>query len=319
MPASNKRQNNVKVVVTGGAGFIGSHVTDALVLRGFEVHVIDNLSAGKKENVNPKAVFHRADIRELAALSPIIKGAQFVFHLAALPRVQYSIEHPKETHDVNVTGTLNVLMASKEGGVMRVIYSASSSAYGNQKTLPLREDMIPMPKSPYGLHKYIGEQYALFWHKLYKIPVVSLRYFNVFGPRQRIRSQYAAVVPRFIDSVLKNEYATIYGDGNQSRDFCYVDNVILANILAMQSKSDFNGEVFNVAHGSQIKVNEVKKVIEKYTNKKLDLEKRPPRLGDVRHTHADISKAKRLLGYNPTVNFNEGLKQTIEWFKSRKI
>jgi len=175
MPMDKKKQADVKVVVIGGAGFIGSHITDALVEKGYEVHVVDNLSGGKKENVSSKAVFHKVDIRELDALKPLIKGATFVFHLAALPRVQYSIEHPVETNEVNVGGTLNVLIASKEGGVKRVIYSASSSAYGDQTRMPLVETMTPMPKSPYGLQKYIGEQYCKVWSEVYGLKTVSLR------------------------------------------------------------------------------------------------------------------------------------------------
>ncbi|KKW20862.1 MAG: hypothetical protein A2W52_03810 [Candidatus Taylorbacteria bacterium RIFCSPHIGHO2_02_49_25] len=300
MPASNKRQNNVKVVVTGGAGFIGSHVTDALVLRGFEVHVIDNLSAGKKENVNPKAVFHRADIRELAALSPIIKGAQFVFHLAALPRVQYSIEHPKETHDVNVTGTLNVLMASKEGGVMRVIYSASSSAYGNQKTLPLREDMIPMPKSPYGLHKYIGEQYCRVWSAVYGIETVSLRYFNVYGPRMNPGGAYALAIGKFLKQKKEGRPLTIWGDGTQTRDFTHVSDVVRANLLAMKSKKVWGGEAINIGAGRNFSVNELAKLIGG------PIVHEPPRI-EPHDTLADSSLAKKLLGWKPTVALEEGI------------
>src|SRR3989338_6036221 len=193
---TNKKKE--KVAVVGGAGFIGSHVSDALIERGFEVHVVDNLSGGKKKNINSKALFHKADIRNLEEIKPAIKGAKDVFHLAALPRVQYSIEHPAETHEVNVTGTQNVLIAAHEAGAKRVIYSASSSAYGDQKTLPLVETMVPNPKSPYGLQKYVGELYAKVWSEVHGLETVSLRYFNVYGPRLNPDGAYALAIGKFL-------------------------------------------------------------------------------------------------------------------------
>ena len=319
--------SNPKIIlVTGCAGFIGGNFVKQFRKKFSKAKIIgiDDFSTGRKDVLNSSIIFYEGSILNEKLLEKIFSKhkPEYVFHFAALPRVSYSVEHPRHTSEVNIIGTVALLEAAKNNGVKRFIYSSSSSVYGGAKKLPTKEsESFPDPKSPYAVQKYIGEPFCKIFSELFRLDTICLRYFNVFGPGQYGDSPYSTVVSAWLESLYfpRKKKAFIEGDGNQSRDFCYVDNVILANILAMQSKSDFNGEVFNVAHGSQIKVNEVKKVIEKYTNKKLDLEKRPPRLGDVRHTHADISKAKRLLGYNPTVNFNEGLKQTIEWFKSRKI
>src|SRR3989338_544048 len=232
--ATNKKKE--KGVVVGGAGFIGSNVTEDLITKGFEVHVIDNLSGGKRENVNSKAIFHKADIRDFESIKSVIKGARFVFHLAALPRVPYSIEHPVETNEVNVSGTLNVLVAAKEGGVKRVVYSASSSAYGDQKIMPLREDMFPHPKSPYGLQKYVGELYMRLWGEIFGLETVSLRYFNVYGPRLNPDGAYALAIGKFLKQRSEGKPLTIFGDLTQTRDFTHVSDVVRANILAMESK-----------------------------------------------------------------------------------
>jgi len=319
--------SNPKIIlVTGCAGFIGGNFVKQFRKKFSKTKIIgiDDFSTGRKDVLNSSIIFYEGSILNEKLLEKIFSKhkPEYVFHFAALPRVSYSVEHPRHTSEVNIIGTVALLEAAKNNGVKRFIYSSSSSVYGGAKKLPTKEsESFPDPKSPYAVQKYIGEPFCKIFSELFRLDTICLRYFNVFGPGQYGDSPYSTVVSAWLESLYfpRKKKAFIEGDGNQSRDFCYVDNVILANILAMQSKSDFNGEVFNVAHGSQIKVNEVKKVIEKYTNKKLDLEKRPPRLGDVRHTYADISKAKRLLGYNPTVNFNEGLKQTIEWFKSRKI
>src|SRR3989338_4109508 len=251
----------MKIVVTGGAGFIGSHLVDALVERGFKVHVIDNLSAGKKENVNKKAVLHIADIRNLKEIKPIIRGADYVFHLAALPRVQYSIENPEETHDVNVSGTLNVLFAAKDGGVKRVIYSASSSAYGDQKRMPLLENMPAAPKSPYGLQKYIGELYCRLFSEVYGLPTVSLRYFNVYGPRFNPEGPYALVIGKFILQRKLGQPLTITGDGKQTRDFTHVSDVVRANLLAMESKKVGRGESINIGAGNNQSIHHIAELI----------------------------------------------------------
>lgn len=294
----------MKVVVTGGAGFIGSHVVDALVERGFEVHVIDNLSNGKKENVNKKAVLHVADIRNVKDIAPIIKGADCVFHLAALPRVQYSIEHPEETHEVNVNGTLNVLLAAKEGGVRRVIYSASSSAYGDQKEMPLREDMAAAPKSPYGLQKYIGELYCKLFSGVYGLETVALRYFNVHGPRFNPNGPYALVIGKFILQRKSNEPLTITGDGTQTRDFTHVSDVVRANLLAMESSKVGHGETINIGAGRNISINKLASLIGGPV-KNIEARLEP------KHTLADHSLAKKLLNWTPKVQIEEGIKNLL--------
>lgn len=289
-----------KVVVVGGAGFIGSHVADALVERGFDVHVIDNLSGGKKENVNPKAVFHKADIRNLAEIKPLIKGAKYVFHFAALPRVQYSIEHPAETHEVNVTGTQNVLIAAHEGGVKRVVYSASSSAYGDQKVMPLVETMTPNPKSPYGLHKYVGEVYMRVWSAVYKLETVSLRYFNVYGPRINPDGAYPLAIGKFLKQRQAGKPLTIWGDGTQTRDFTHVRDVVRANLLAAESVKVGKGEVINIGAGKNFSINDVAKLIGG------PVVHEPARL-EPHDTLADNSLAKKLLGWKPEVKLEEGI------------
>ncbi len=290
----------LKVVVVGGAGFIGSHLTDALIGRGYRVHVIDNLSGGTQENINPQAIFHNADIRTLSVIKPVIKGATVVFHTAALPRVQYSIEHPEETHDVNVTGTLNVLLSAKEGGVKRVIYSASSSAYGDQKQLPLVETMTPNPKSPYGLQKYIGEQYCRVWSEVYGLQTVSLRYFNVYGPRLNPLGAYALAIGKFLKLRKEGKSLPITGDGTQTRDFTHVRDVVRANLLAMESKKVGKGEVINIGAGRNVSVNELAEMIGGAVTHVA------PRL-EPHDTLADNSLALKLLGWKPEVKIEEGI------------
>ncbi|OGN04945.1 MAG: hypothetical protein A2746_01150 [Candidatus Yanofskybacteria bacterium RIFCSPHIGHO2_01_FULL_44_22] len=294
----------MKIVVTGGAGFIGSHLVDALVERGFKVHVIDNLSGGKKENVNKKAVLHIADIRNLKEIKPIIRGADYVFHLAALPRVQYSIENPEETHDVNVSGTLNVLLAAKDGGVKRVIYSASSSAYGDQKRMPLLENMPAAPKSPYGLQKYIGELYCRLFSEVYGLPTVSLRYFNVYGPRFNPEGPYALVIGKFILQRKLGQPLTITGDGKQTRDFTHVSDVVLANLLAMESKKVGHGEVMNIGAGSNTTINKLAKLIGGQS-KHIAFRLEP------KNTLAGTSLAFKLLGWKPQIKTENGIKQLL--------
>ncbi|MEO8637689.1 MAG: NAD-dependent epimerase/dehydratase family protein [Candidatus Taylorbacteria bacterium] len=292
----------VKVIVTGGAGFIGSHLSDALLERGFEVHVIDDLSQGKKVNVNSEAIFHNKNITDLAGIDPIFKNAEYVFHLAALPRVQFSIEHPSETNEANVGGTLNVLIASHKHKIKRVIYSASSSAYGDQKTLPLKEKMIANPKSPYGLQKYIGELYMKLWSEVYKLPTVSLRYFNVYGPRQSHEGAYALVVAKFLKLKSEGKPMTITGDGKQTRDFTHVRDVVRANLLSMESTRVGRGEVINVGGGKNRSVLQVAEIIGgavKFI---------PARL-EPKNTLADTALAKKLLGWTPEIKFEEGIEE----------
>jgi UDP-glucose 4-epimerase len=288
------------VVVTGGAGFIGSNLVDALIENGYEVHVIDNLSGGKMENVNPKAVFHKKDIRNLEDIKPIMAGATYVFHLAALPRVQYSIEHPTETNEVNVNGTLNVLIAAHEAKVKKVIYSASSSAYGDQPVMPLREEMPANPKSPYGLQKYIGELSCRLWSGVYGLPTVCLRYFNVYGPRFDADGAYALVIGKFLKQVSEGKPMTITGDGKQTRDFTHVSDVVMANILAALSPKVGEGDVFNIGAGQNQSINKIASLIGG------PVEHIPARL-EPHDTLADNSKARKILGWVPMVSIEKGI------------
>ncbi len=291
---------NKKIVVTGGAGFIGSNLVDALIEKGANVHVIDNFSGGKKENVNKKATLHVVDIRNLDEILPIIKNAEYVFHLAALPRVQYSIKYPVETNDVNVNGTLNVLIASQQERVKRVIYSASSSAYGDQKEMPLRETMVANPKSPYGLQKYIGELYCKVWNIVHNLETVSLRYFNVYGNRQNPDGAYALVIGKFLKQKVEGKPMTICGDGNNTRDFTNVKDVVRANILVAESNNVGAGEVINIGAGNNYSVNNVAKLIGG------EVEYIEARLEPV-NTLADFTLAKKLIGWEPSITLEQGL------------
>jgi UDP-glucose 4-epimerase len=292
-----------KILVTGGAGFIGSNLVDKLIEKGHEVAVIDNLSTGKKEFINPKAKFFKADLRDFETIRPLFKNIDFVFHLAALPRVPLSVERPRETNEINVTATLNMLVAVKEAEVKRVIYSASSSAYGIRKDLPLKEDMRANPISPYALQKYVGELYCKIFCQLYNLSTVSLRYFNVYGPRQPEEGSYTPVVGLFLTQKKKGLPLTITEDGEQTRDFTHVSDVVNANILAMKSDKVGKGEVVNIGAGCSYSVNKIAELIggeTKYI---------PPRRGDVRDTLADIGLAKELLDWEPKVSLEQGIKE----------
>ncbi|GIW65707.1 MAG: NAD dependent epimerase/dehydratase [Candidatus Parcubacteria bacterium] len=290
-----------KILVTGGAGFIGSHLVDRLIKEGYKVIVIDNLSGGKKENLNPKAIFYKVDICNLDKILPLFKGVDYVFHTAALPRVHLSIDKPIETHRVNIDGTLNVLYASDKNKAKRVIYSSSSSVYGEQKNLPLRESMVPNPLSPYALQKLVGEYYCKLFSSLYDLETVSLRYFNVYGPRMDPEGPYALVIGRFLKLKKEGKPLTIYGDGKQTRDFTYIDDVIEANILAMKSKRVGKGEVINICYGKNHSINYVAKLI---GGKKNYL---PKRKGEPRHTLGDNSLARKILGWKPKISLEEGI------------
>ncbi|MFA5793348.1 MAG: NAD-dependent epimerase/dehydratase family protein [Candidatus Gracilibacteria bacterium] len=296
-----------RVVVVGGAGFIGSHVTDALVERDLDVHVIDNLSNGKRENVNADAHLHVVDIRDLSAIGPIIEGARALFHFAALPRVPFSIEHPLESHNVNVNGTLNVLVAARDGNVGRVVYSASSSAYGDPPMLPATEDMQPNPKSPYGLQKLIGEQYCRVFSEVYGLPTVALRYFNVYGSRFNAEGAYALVIGKFLKQRLEGNPMTITGDGEQTRDFTNVRDVVRANLLAMDSDKVGKGEVINIGPGKNYSINQIAQLIGG------PVEYVPARL-EPRNSLADNRKAKELLGWSPEVTIEEGIAELRKRF-----
>lgn len=289
-----------KVIVTGGAGFIGSHIVDALVEEGYEVHVVDNLCAGKKENVNTKAILHVVDIRDKEKLMPIFKGAKYVFHEAALPRVQYSIENPIETNEVNVGGLLNVLEVSRLNNIKRLIYAASSSAYGDCDILPLKESFPAQPLSPYGAQKYIGEVYCRVWSEVYKIETVCLRYFNVYGSRFNPEGAYPLVIGYFIKMAKLGNPLTITGDGEQTRDFTHIRDIVNANLLAMKGDKVGKGQVINIGSGRGISIN---KLASLFNNKKEYI---PERL-EPKHTLADNSKAKELLGWEPKVNFEEAV------------
>ncbi|MFM2357750.1 MAG: hypothetical protein RJA61_487 [Candidatus Parcubacteria bacterium] len=295
---SNKKQ---KVIVVGGMGFIGTHVSEELVRKGFDVHIVDNLSGDRVYGKVPKlAKLHKVSIQDSKALIPIFKGASFVFHLAAKPRVQYSIEYPFETHENNITGTLNVLIASHQANVKKVIYSASSSAYGDQKILPLVEDMIAHPKSPYGLQKYVGELYCRLWSEVYGLPTVSLRYFNVYGPGQSEEGAYALVIAKFLKQRREGKPLTIVGDGKQTRDFTHVRDVVRANILAMESDKVGKGEVINIGRGKNVSISEVAKLI------KGPISYIPSRL-EPHDTRAGNKKAFKLIGWKPQVDLKEGI------------
>ncbi len=296
------RKKTNKAVVTGGAGFIGSHIVDELISRGFEVHIIDNLSGGNVDNINSRAELHTCDIRDLSAITPIISGSQYVFHEAALPRVQFSIENPIDTHNTNVNGTLNVLIASHNGGVKKVVYAASSSAYGDQVTMPLHEDMSASPLSPYGLQKHIGELKCRVWSKVYGLPTISLRYFNVYGPRASHTGAYALVIAKFLRQRSEDEPMTITGDGEQTRDYTHVRDVVRANILAATNMHIGNGEVINIGAGDSATVNRIAELIGG------DTKHIPPRL-EPKHTLADNLRAKNMIGWEPRITLEEGIEE----------
>lgn len=317
-------EKTATLLVTGCAGFIGSNFVKKFITKfpNAKIVGVDNFETGRKEDVHPAIVFYEGSILDHKLLDKIFSKhkPEYVFHFAARPRISFSVEHPRYTSDINITGTVAVLEVSKNHGVKRVVYSSSSSVYGTAKKLPAAEsENPPDPQSPYSLQKYVGEEFCKMFSKLYGLDTAALRYFTVFGPGQYGDSPYATVICAWLESLYfpNNKEGFIEGDGTQSRDFSYIDNVVEANILAMQYQKPLNGEVFNIANSGNTTLNEVKALIEKYTNKKLKLEKRKPRLGDFKDTHADISKAKALLGYNPSINFEEGLARTVEWFKSR--
>lgn len=304
-------------VVTGGAGFIGSNLVRHLLRRANEVTVIDNLSTGCIENLSDvidKVRFVQGDIRDLGLLRSEFQGIDIVFHQAALPSVPRSIADPISSNSSNIDGTLNVLVAAKDCGVSRVVLASSSSAYGDTQILPKTEDMQANPLSPYATTKFVGEIYARVFAGLYDIETVCLRYFNVFGPYQDPNSQYAAVIPKFISLMCHGLRPVIYGDGEQSRDFTYVDNVVQANLLAAKI-SKVSGEVFNVGCGRRYTLNELVRLLNRMLNTSLEPEYVSPRPGDVRHSMASIDKARNLLGYEPPVSLEEGLERTVRWFQ----
>lgn len=305
-------------LVTGGAGFIGSHVVDALVNQGHAVRVVDNFSTGYRENlarVADKIDLHEISITDRDALAEAMQGVDYVFHIAALPSVPRSVADPIGSNDNNVNGTLNVLVTARDAGVKRVVYSGSSSAYGNITAEYKSEDMTPQPLSPYAVAKLAAEQYCQVFTTVYGLETVTVRYFNVFGPRQDPGSAYAAVIPKFIAAMLDDAQPTVEGDGLQTRDFTYIDNVVHGNLLACHTPG-VAGEVFNIACGGQINLLDMIAILNRLLDKDIQPRYTDPRPGDVRHSRAAIDKARRLLGYEPVISFEDGLARTLAWYES---
>lgn len=294
-----------KVIVTGGAGFIGSHIVDMLVEEGYEVHIVDDMSAGKEENINKKATFHKVDIRDKEQLIPIFKDAKYVFHEAAMPRVQYSIENPIETNDVNVNGLISVLEACRVNNVKRLVLASSSSIYGEPNVLPTREDMSIDPMSPYALHKYIGENYLRLYSRIYNLETVNLRYFNVYGPRLNPEGSYPLVIGYFMKLLKQGKKLSITGDGSQTRDFVHVKDVARANLFAIKSEKVGKGEVINIGGGIRYSIKYIAELIGG------EVEYVAPRI-EPHDTEADISKAKEILDWSPVITLEDGIKELKE-------
>lgn len=305
-----------KILVTGGAGFIGSNIVKTLLEKDARVRVLDNFATGKKENIAPfkknrNFELIEGDLRSYPTVRKAVKDVDYILHQGALPSVPRSVDDPITTNNVNILGTLNILEAAKEFGVKRVIYASSSSIYGDSKTLPKTEDMSPNPLSPYSLSKYVGERYCQIYYQIYGLETVCLRYFNVFGPNQDPTSQYSAAIPKFISLMKKDKSPIIYGDGLQSRDFTYVENVVEANILACQADNNVAGEVFNIAFGKAFNLLQLVNIINKFLGKNIKPKFTKPRPGEIRHSLASIKKAKIQLGYKPKVDFVKGLQQLV--------
>ncbi len=305
-----------RVVVTGGAGFIGSHLAEELSRRSYYVVILDNLSTGKKANIKlllkrENVEFHQGSVTDCPLLQKLFRDVDYVFHLAAIPSVTRSIEDPLASYETNVTGTLNVLLAARDNGVKKLIYASSSSVYGDTPTLPKREDMLPNPQSPYAVTKLASEYYCRVFHQVYELPTICLRYFNVYGPRQDPNSQYAAVIPRFISMISRGSAPVIFGNGEQTRDFTFVKDVVAANILA--AESELTG-IFNIGNGESISVNQLTGLIIKLMGSKLEPIHEAPRLGDIKHSLADISRA-RAFGYEPKFSLENGIRETKESLK----
>jgi len=308
--------NRELYLVTGGAGFIGSHIAEALVERGDRVRVLDSLITGRRENLSPIAdriEFIEGDIRDYATTLRAAEGVSVIFHQAAVPSVPRSVAEPALNHDINVNGTFNVLMAARDAGARRVVYAASSSAYGDTETLPKHEEMLPSPLSPYAAAKLFGEYYCRVFTQVYNLETVSLRYFNVFGPRQDPSSPYSGVISKFITSLLAGEAPMIYGNGEQSRDFTYVSNVVDANLRAAES-GEAVGQVINLGIGERVTINQLLAELQKIIGSNLPARYEEARAGDVRHSLAAISRAKDLIDYLPLVGLAEGLRRTVAWY-----
>ena len=311
-------------VVTGGAGFIGSHICRALLRQGHGVRVVDNFSTGRLENLAQaldqypsQCEICEQDIRQLGELKKLFQGAATVYHQAAMTSVQKSVEDPLECTSINVEGILKVLLAARDAGVRKVIFASSTAVYGNSEILPKHEEMKPDPVSPYAVTKYMGELYCNIFSEIYQLPTLGLRYFNVFGPNQDPESEYAAVIPRFISRALSGQNPIIYGDGEQSRDFIFVDDVVSANLVA--AESSIQGKSLNIACGQGFAINALVEILGEILGLELTAEHQPPRPAEVRHSVADISLAGQLIGFHPGISFREGLRQTVEWFQKKGL
>ena len=308
-------------LVTGAAGFIGSWLTQALVERGETVRALDNFSTGKRENLAPLMDcidLHETDLRDAAAVARACKGVDVIFHEGAIPSVPLSVKDPRTSHTANIDGTFNLLEGARSAGVKRVVYAASSSAYGNKNPLPQKETMLPGPLSPYAVQKLTGELYLRSFWEVYGLETVALRYFNIFGPRQAPDSPYSGVMAKFARQMLRNEQPTINGDGEQSRDFTYIENVVQANLKAASAPAEkVAGRVFNCACGKPFTLNQTYKMLAELTGYKNPPLYGPPREGDIKHSYADISAAREAFGYEPAVDFAEGLRRTVDWYREQ--
>jgi UDP-glucose 4-epimerase len=307
-----------KILVTGGAGFIGSHIVEALLDAGAQVIILDNLESGRMENINhvlDRITFIQKDLRDQAALDQALDGVDAICHQAALRSVPKSVEAPFDYHDVNVTGSLNLFLKAREKGIRRIVCASSSSVYGERDTFPEYESDLPAPISPYAASKLLVEHYAYVFCQMYDMEIVNLRYFNVFGPRQSLEDEYAVVVPKFAVSLLKGQQPPIFGDGEQERDFTYVGNVADMNLRCLAAGPEIAGKVLNVGNGAPNTVNELFYALREITGAKVEPQYLPERKGDVRKTHADISRAKEIVGWTPRVNFREGLERAVEYFR----
>ena len=307
-------------LVTGGAGFIGSNIVRRLAADGEKVRVLDDFSTGKRENLEGIGGIELAEgsLTDPAAVREALEGVKYLLHQGAIPSVPRSVADPIKSNEANITGTLNLLVEAEKAGVKRLVFAASSSAYGDTEVLPKEEKMPSDPLSPYAVGKYTGELYAKVFASIYKLPTVSLRYFNIFGPYQDPESEYAAVIPKFIKLMLKSEQPVIYGDGEQSRDFTYIDNAVEANLLACRSEKVGKGEAINVACGERYSLNDLVRMLNEIMGTDIQPRYSEAQPGDVKHSLADISRASQLLGYSVAVDFREGLRRTAEWFRENK-